>query len=81
MGTHRKVVLSFQILGKSKTISKLKVLKITPPPLGTSLVVQWFRILLLSEIRKSHEMEKKSLEDLLYEKQESLEKQNQLSEE
>ena len=77
MGTHRKVVLSFQILGKSKTISKLKVLKITPPPLGTSLVVQWLRILLLSEIRKSHEMEKKSLEDLLYEKQESLEKQNQ----
>ena len=76
MGTHRKVVLSFQILGKSKTISKLKVLKITPP-LGSSLVVQWLRILLLSEIRKSHEMEKKSLEDLLYEKQESLEKQNQ----
>ena len=30
-GTHRKVVLSFQISGKSKTISKLKVLKINPP--------------------------------------------------
>ncbi|XP_037382207.1 microtubule-associated tumor suppressor 1 isoform X3 [Talpa occidentalis] len=29
----------------------------------------------LAEIKKSHEMEKKSLEDLLYEKQESLEKQ------
>ena len=28
---------------------------------------------LLSEIKKSHEVEKKSLEDLLYEKQESLE--------
>ena len=33
----------------------------------------WVKKISLPEIKKSHEMEKKSLEDLLYEKQESLE--------
>lgn len=33
----------------------------------------WLKNHFFPEIKKSHEMEKKSLEDLLYEKQESLE--------